>query len=433
MFLIPNLWVTLLSFQGLSSYFTGKIGPKERVIFFPTAASRWNATHWHVPIHGWIFEPEENSKKRAFFRSLLRRALKVDSGSAEKKILDRRIKPFVVDNERWKRPKIHLSGKEYSLSWSGKNGHFQTSLILSQTDLFKDTSTTTSIAPSSLSYFALSSDHKRTFEGRVHMVPPKGITILSDIDDTIKITNVVNKKEMLRNTFMREFQPVPGMSDVYTEWCSAANFASDKDDDIKEDDVKEDNGEGLRHVHLHFLSASLYQLYEDLERFRSDFGFPLATYTLKIVRPKDAGKTIQILLEDALEFKRRSITKILERFPERHFILVGDTGEKDPQVYASIAREYRRQVLGIYLRSVSRSTCTTIGAAAADGSATGAATDGTTASDNNGDGDDKRLGDVPTRVREVMKEYGIDDSLWTLFEDASELQTVDLRKLFQNR
>jgi hypothetical protein len=376
-----NLWVALLSVQGLASYFTGKIAPTERVIFFPTAASQWNSTHWHVPIHGWIFEPEENSKKRAVFRSLLRRALKVQSGTLEKYILDRRIKPFVVGNERWKRPRINLNGKEYSMNWSGKNGHFQTLLILPHSDLFNgQESVDNHIRP--LTYFATSSDNTRKHEGTVHLVPPKGITILSDIDDTIKITNVMNKKEMLRNTFMREFQPVPGMAEIYSEWCSSQS------------------GENHDHsIHLHFLSSSMYQLYEDLETFRSDAGFPPATYSLKTVRPKNARQTVQILLEDALEFKGRALTKVLKAFPRRHFVLVGDTGEKDPQVYASIAKDYPFQILGIYLRSVQRS----------------------------------EQDPVVERVEQIMNDYGIDKGLWTVFEDASELRTVNLRKLPLNR
>jgi Uncharacterized conserved protein (DUF2183) len=383
-----NLWIALLSVQGLASYFTGKIAPKERVLFFPTAASQWNSTHWHVPIHGWIFEPEENSKKRAVFRSLLRRALKLQSGSIEKQILDRRIKPFVVDNERWKRPKITLSGKEYSMNSSGKNGHFQTMLLLSHQDLFNGQESTNNTIRS-ISYFASSTDNSRKYEGTVHLVPPKGITILSDIDDTIKITDVVNKKEMLRNTFMREFRPVPGMADVYSEWFSQGQPPSE-----------DDNGHHPHHsIHLHLLSASMYQLYEDLERFRSDSGFPPATFSLKTVRPKNAAQTVQILLEDALEFKRRTLSKVIETFPQRYFVLVGDTGEKDPQVYASIAKDYPFQILGIYLRSVRRNE-----------------------EDN-----------VLNRVERIMNEYGIERHLWTVFEDASELRTVDLRTLRRDR
>lgn len=390
-----HLWALLLSVQKLIGYCgsTSRIAADERVLFFPTAASQWNATHWHVPIHGWIFEPEENSKKRRVFRSLLRRALKVPSGSASKQILDRRIQPFVFDNERFKQPIINLGGKEYTMSPSGKNGHFQTSLILPHEELFpeEDSSSADDDASSpsntrrTLSFFATSSDKSRKFPGTLHFVPPEGITIVSDIDDTIKITNVVDKKEMLRNTFLRDFSPVPGMAQVYRQWC------------LLSDTKKE-----VPHVHLHLLSASMFQLYEDLEQFRHNHDFPPCTYTLKIVRPKDAPQTIRILLEDAFDFKRRSLVRILESFPKRQFILVGDTGEKDPHVYASIAKDYPHQILGIYLRLVARTN-------------------------------EFGKEDVRTRVEGILKEYGINPEGWTVFEDAKELEKVDLRKLFKKR
>ena len=145
-------WPFLFTLQKWAGYFTGRIAPGERVLFFPSSASRQNVTRtptttttittttqWQVPIHGWIFQPKEDSMKRAAFRSLLRRFLKVPSKSPEERILDHRIKAFVVDNQRWKRPKITLGGKEYPMlqSSSKKNGHFHTTLMISDKDLLR--------------------------------------------------------------------------------------------------------------------------------------------------------------------------------------------------------------------------------------------------------------------------------------------------------
>lgn len=44
-------------------------------------------------------------------------------------------------------------------------------------------------------------------------------------------------------------------------------------------------------------------------------------------------------------------------FPKRRFLLVGDSGERDPEIYCQIAKEYPDQVVGIFIRSVTaRST-----------------------------------------------------------------------------
>lgn len=412
---ISSILLMSSSIQNLKGLFPGRIAPNERVIFFPTSASQWNATHWQVPIHGWIFQPKEDSKKRAAFRSLLRRALKVRSQSTEERILDHRIKAFVVDNEGLKRPAITFAtttseGKEYSMLPSTQDGHFQTTLMIPEDELFPPYITCNSVGATeqqhrqSVNFFAQSTDGQRRYDGTVYLVPPTGITIVSDIDDTIKITDVTRKREMLRNTFMREFQDVPGMSQVYQKWCSntdsaAAGFTSippaDVDSGGGDDDSTKEGRPPQPNVHLHFLSASLYQLYEELESFRIKCGFPPATYSLKTVRPKKATQTIRTLLEDPLEFKRRALRMLFERYPQRDFVLVGDTGEKDPQIYASMAQEYPHQVLAIYLRSVSKGP----------------------------------LDNVGIRVQQVMNDHGIENQKWTVFQDASELMNVDLSTL----
>jgi phosphatidate phosphatase APP1 len=46
------------------------------------------------------------------------------------------------------------------------------------------------------------------------------------------------------------------------------------------------------------------------------------------------------------------IEPLMETYPQRRFILVGDSGERDPEVYAKIAEERPEQVLRIYIRDV---------------------------------------------------------------------------------
>ena len=50
--------------------------------------------------------------------------------------------------------------------------------------------------------------------------------------------------------------------------------------------------------------------------------------------------------------KRRAIEQIMSDFPGRRFVLVGDSGEKDPEVYASVARRRPDQVATVLIRRV---------------------------------------------------------------------------------
>lgn len=336
------LSTALLSLQGVATTFlTGQIRAEERVIFFPTIASEFNSTHWNVPIHGWIFEPEEDSKKRSAFLYLLKNVVSEVleenfMNDYANDIFNRRARPFVVDNKRMKRVKVNLGGCLYNMPFSGKNGHFEGNITLSKHQLtFIKRSDKAEKRHETVSFQARGLDEKRVFEGVAHLVPSSGISVISDIDDTIKITKVFEgKKELLRYTFLRDFEPVPGMAEVYRTWWRSSY----------------DN------VYFHFVSSSVFQLYEELEDFRRSSNFPPATFHLKTIRPKKILSSLQSIVADPRETKREPIESIIRRFPERKFVLIGDSGEKDPEVYASIARDYPAQIKAIFIRDVNSLT-----------------------------------------------------------------------------
>jgi phosphatidate phosphatase APP1 len=58
------------------------------------------------------------------------------------------------------------------------------------------------------------------------------------------------------------------------------------------------------------------------------------------------------LFASSLETKPPQIIAIIKRYPERKFILVGDSGEKDPEVYAQIQQMFPQQIKKILIRNV---------------------------------------------------------------------------------
>lgn len=50
--------------------------------------------------------------------------------------------------------------------------------------------------------------------------------------------------------------------------------------------------------------------------------------------------------------KPRAIEPLLHAYPARKFVLIGDSGEQDPEVYAKMARQYPQQIVRIYIRNV---------------------------------------------------------------------------------
>lgn len=87
---MSSLVAFFFALDKIPSYWTGAIAADERCIFFPTCADQINQTHWNLPIHGWIFEPEDDSKKRIAFLKLLAKSLQV-SDPEQKNILKRRV------------------------------------------------------------------------------------------------------------------------------------------------------------------------------------------------------------------------------------------------------------------------------------------------------------------------------------------------------
>jgi phosphatidate phosphatase APP1 len=50
--------------------------------------------------------------------------------------------------------------------------------------------------------------------------------------------------------------------------------------------------------------------------------------------------------------KHEAIEAILDTYPALRFILIGDSGEEDPEIYAAIVRRHPRRIRAIYIRSV---------------------------------------------------------------------------------
>jgi phosphatidate phosphatase APP1 len=59
---------------------------------------------------------------------------------------------------------------------------------------------------------------QKTFTGNARTLKDRGLSIISDIDYTIKESNVLDKKELLLNTFKRPFVAVKHMSQLFQSW-----------------------------------------------------------------------------------------------------------------------------------------------------------------------------------------------------------------------
>ena len=294
----------------------------EDILFFPTYGRYDEASGvWRFDVHGIAFEPEDSSAKRAALNAILRASADVSVDADDSLFLDSRIKPFLVDHERGKSVTIKVAGEQFKAGTSEANGHFSASLVLNA-----DGRGATEEKNRILEIQAvLGIGDSRTFTGRVHLIASHGVSVISDIDDTIKHSQVTDKSELLQNTFLREFRAVEGMPELYHR---LADFD----------------------VAFHYVSGSPWQLYQPIDAFMSETGFPNGTFHLKQFRLTDSSALD--LLSSQQETKFAAIKPLLDAFPQRAFILIGDSGEQDPEIYGRIAREHANQIVGIFIRNV---------------------------------------------------------------------------------
>jgi phosphatidate phosphatase APP1 len=102
------------------------------------------------------------------------------------------------------------------------------------------------------------------------------------------------------------------------------------------------------HAAFHYVSASPWHLFPFLADFLAASGFPPGTFHLRAFRlmPRD----IPALLRPSFRHKRAHARALLSAFPGRRFVLVGDSGERDPELYAGLAREFPAQVAAVFIR-----------------------------------------------------------------------------------
>lgn len=293
----------------------------ERLVFFPTMG--WfdeKTREWLLPVHGWVFEPEEDSAMRGVFLQQLQTTVGLAARDLSGDVFNRRARAFLVDNERNKEIVVRIAGTTSKLTKSEPDGHFRDTLRQESAPL------AAAAAKGQLSYSAvLPAKDRRQFSGLVHLATPEGRTVVSDIDDTVKITEVGDKTRVLRNTLCLPFRAVPGMADTYQRWAA-------------------------RGTQFHWVSSSPWQLYEPLAEFFAAERFPAAAWRLKDFRLKDSS--VLNLLADPEESKVGAIREIIQRYPKRKFTLVGDSGERDPEAYGRVGELFPKQVDQILIRDV---------------------------------------------------------------------------------
>jgi phosphatidate phosphatase APP1 len=91
-----------------------------------------------------------------------------------------------------------------------------------------------------------------------------------------------------------------------------------------------------------YVSSSPWNLHAFLLAFLRHHGFPRGPVLLRDLLGSRTGR----------EEKGGRIDEILALHPDLPFVLIGDSGERDPQVYAQVVRDHPGRILAVYIREV---------------------------------------------------------------------------------
>lgn len=186
-------------------------------------------------------------------------------------------------------------------------------------------------------------DHYPPVEAEAQvMVPPAGARfgVISDIDDTVLQTDATHLLNMARTVFLgnaRTRMPFRGVAAFYR---ALLHSASNKG--------KADQPEPFNP--LFYVSSSPWNIYDLLSDFFHLQDIPFGP----ILFLRDWGITEDDLIPSQhRSYKLGHIRKIMDLYQDLPFILIGDSGQEDPEIYAEVVDLYPERVLAIYIRNVS--------------------------------------------------------------------------------
>lgn len=161
--------------------------------------------------------------------------------------------------------------------------------------------------------------------------PSSAFGVISDIDDTVMRSYATNLVRLARTVFLQSAQErvaFPGVAELYRALCRPSNEIVNP---------------------IFYVSSGPWNLYDLIVDFLELNSIPLGPILLQ-----DYGfdrKTF--LYRSHADHKGEQITRILNTYPDLPFILIGDSGQQDPEIYAQALARTPNRIKAIYIRDVS--------------------------------------------------------------------------------
>ena len=176
---------------------------------------------------------------------------------------------------------------------------------------------------------SLRTEHSAPVDCDVLVVGPDAeFGLVSDIDDTVLTTWLPRPMIAAWNSFVRDEsnrQSIPGMARFYHQYLNAHPGAP-----------------------MIFLSTGAWNTYDFLKRFLQQHDYPRGPLLLTDWGPTNTG-----WFRSGMEHKRTSLQRLAADFPTLDWLLVGDDGQHDPEIYAEFAHTHPDHVAAVAIRQLS--------------------------------------------------------------------------------
>ncbi len=298
------------------------VGKNERADFYPTP-SRFNEAKkaWEVTLEGRIYEPKENAAIKATVASL--RILNLAVQKIDTRFVDERLASLFAENKKGRRVRLQFSdrGTPAKIGKTNSVGQFEKQIEIPADRMTRPDA-------DGFASYSVSACAPQEPSGFVQLLASSGTSVISTVDDTLKITGSDAPAAAAVNSLLRRYESVPGMARLYQDWhAKGAAF--------------------------HYVSGMPRELYPSFARFLAEGGFPkgsieLRTWSLQGESLLDKMDQLAAAFNDE-SFKNDVISKMLEQFPNRRFILVGNSVSNDPEVMGELAYRYPSRVSAVYI------------------------------------------------------------------------------------
>lgn len=168
----------------------------------------------------------------------------------------------------------------------------------------------------------------RSITAPVLVVGPEQTTaMVSDIDDTVMVTALPRPLLAAYNAMVlheNARRVVPGMAALYRRWGDANPGAP-----------------------TFYLSTGAWNVAPALRRFLARHGYPAGPLLLTDWGPTNTG-----WFRSGQQHKRDTLRRLLAELPQVSWVLVGDDGQHDPQIYGDLAAEHPDRVRLVAIRQL---------------------------------------------------------------------------------